>query len=160
VARELLDVPVELGRLPVVPARRDVSVVDIAAECFVEGCIGDGVAAARALQAADGSRHEIATVLVNMAEDDLRHAALAWSVVAWAVRTDFRVVPSLLATTAAWRAETARRPDPPRRRGLGRYGVLDPVAARRIADAVVAEIVVPALHQLVADRTRPPQLLS
>ena len=160
VARDLLDVPVELGRLPVVPARRDVSVLDIAEECFVEGCIGDGVSAARSLQAAEVSRPEIARVLAALAEDDLKHAALAWSIVAWAIRSDPRVVPSLLTTTAAWRSETLQRPDPPRRRGLARFGVLDPVAARRIADAVVAEIVVPALHQLVADRAGIPLLLS
>src|SRR6185436_8861484 len=59
----------------------------IAAAVVREGCIGETLAAAQA-----GAQLELATdpavrsVLARIAEDETRHAELAWRVVAWAIR--------------------------------------------------------------------------
>jgi len=66
----------------------DVTLAKLAVETFTDGCIGETVAAwdAREKTAAcnDATLREIFT---RVADDEERHAALAWQAVAWAVRT-------------------------------------------------------------------------
>jgi hypothetical protein len=53
---------------------------------FIEGCIGETVAAAEANEAAaHATDPTIAAVLAGIAEDEARHAALAWRFIAWAL---------------------------------------------------------------------------
>jgi hypothetical protein len=53
---------------------------------FIEGCIGETVAAAEANEAAaHATDPTIAAVLAGIADDEARHAALAWRFIAWAL---------------------------------------------------------------------------
>jgi hypothetical protein len=64
------------------------SLAEIARTTFVDACVGESVASAvlaeRARQAVDPALREL---LVKMADDEERHAELAWSIVAWALRS-------------------------------------------------------------------------
>jgi hypothetical protein len=56
---------------------------------FLEGCVGESVAAVQAGVAAElSSDPEARQLLRRIAADEARHAELAWSYVAWASRTD------------------------------------------------------------------------
>jgi hypothetical protein len=77
------------------PGALDVSGVALAFDletsvltAFVEGCVGETVAAAEAREAAHfATDPAVATLLAAIAEDEARHAALAWRFVAWALRS-------------------------------------------------------------------------
>lgn len=63
-------------------ARCDLAAV--AREALVEGCLGEGTAAALARRAAARCEDpEVQRCLATVAEDEGRHEALAWSVLAW-----------------------------------------------------------------------------
>jgi len=86
-ARALLDAPVDFGALPI-PVPAEVSLRSVAVEALVEGCIGEGAAAARAHVAASRAVESIAEVWRAVAQDEARHAALAWSTLRWALERD------------------------------------------------------------------------
>lgn len=78
-------------------APRGGGLVALACNTFLEGCVGETIAALAAGRAARGCAHlDIADALAAIAEDETRHAELAWSTVAWAVRTGGRDVVDAL----------------------------------------------------------------
>ncbi|HQY62922.1 MAG: hypothetical protein IPF92_10665 [Myxococcales bacterium] len=61
----------------------------LARETFVDGCIGETLAALAARErSAAAHDHEERRALLTIAEDEERHAALAWAIVAWAAERD------------------------------------------------------------------------
>ena len=77
---------IEPGPLPLV-APRDGGLPRLARDVFVEGCVGETIAALCAARAAAGCADpELAAVLRNIADDEARHAALAWKTLAWTGR--------------------------------------------------------------------------
>ena len=76
----------EPGPLPV-PTLRSPDLMSLACDTFVEGCIGETLAALAALRAA---RHcqipAVREALTGIADDEARHAELAWATLAYAVR--------------------------------------------------------------------------
>jgi len=64
------------------------SLADIARTTFIDACVGESVASA---SLAEDSRQAVDPVLrdllASMAEDEERHAELAWRIVAWALRS-------------------------------------------------------------------------
>jgi hypothetical protein len=149
--RELSAGAVELGRLPVIPARRDVTIADLAMEALLEGCIGEGAAAARALHAADLAEPVIAEVLRTIARDELRHAALSWRVIGWALDRDASIGVALLATlqrSIASHRRATPRPDA----GVAALGVLSGSETSIIGGVIIEEIVLPTLLALLDGR--------
>jgi hypothetical protein len=57
----------------------------LAVEALVDGCIGEGVAAASLAEAAVSAEPAVASVLRAAARDEAEHAELSWDVLAWAV---------------------------------------------------------------------------
>src|SRR5439155_16644581 len=102
------------------------NLVRLAAESWIDGCLGEGAAARRAGRAARLARHDgTRRALVRIERDESRHAELAWDVVRWAVDrggTDAR---------DAIRDLAARMPPPPRVStfGLESHGQLGPRAS-------------------------------
>lgn len=103
-------VPLEPGALPV--SARRIDLLSLAIETYVDGCIGEGAAAAAARLGARRARvREPRTVLRKIARDEAAHARLAWEIVAFCVVRDERVLPALLrlaqsTTTSAPPSET------------------------------------------------------
>ena len=68
------------------PPLRQPSLVQIAVETFEEGCMGETLAVCRAAaQLRDATEPEARRVLQGIVDDESRHAALAWDIVAWAL---------------------------------------------------------------------------
>jgi hypothetical protein len=109
--------------LPVVTPRPVPTLTHLAAESWVDGCLGEGAAAKRAGRAAELARHRGARFAQGRIErDETRHAELAWDVLRWAVH---RGGPD---TRDAVHDLAMRALSPPRVRngGLEAYGQLDP----------------------------------
>lgn len=78
--------PVEAGPLRGVTVRAT-DLGTLVRETFVEGCLGETVAALAATRAATVCRFDtVRADLEQIANDETRHAALAWAIVRWALR--------------------------------------------------------------------------
>jgi hypothetical protein len=117
------------GPLPAV-APRPAELVHLACDTFLEGCVGETIAALAAARAARGCDDPtVAGVLRQIADDEARHAALAWATVAWAferggepVRAAVRALAGRLRADAL----SADAPAPhPSAAALARHGRLD-----------------------------------
>ncbi|MCX5744969.1 MAG: hypothetical protein NT062_20975 [Proteobacteria bacterium] len=123
----------------------DGSIADLALETFVDGCVGETVAALEADRAADGAGDPvIVAALRAIAVDETRHAQLAWAIVAWCVRTDPAIAARLAATLATLPAPAL----PPRSAALVAHGVLDAPALARVHADALREIVAPCVSAL------------
>lgn len=75
----------EPGRLAAVP-QRSADFARFAADTFIEGCVGESLAALVVTRAAAGAEdQELRAALEGIGADEARHAALAWKMVSWAV---------------------------------------------------------------------------
>ncbi len=137
VASRFLGRDVEPGALEL-PAARPCSLVDIARSTLIEGCFGETSAALIASRAAEACVDEgMGEALRSIADDEANHAALAFRIVGWCLKTggfsvaraldeevaklrqrpdaetlDELVVP-LLASMTAMTSTTAARPPAP-----------------------------------------------
>jgi len=118
----------------------------LALETFADGCVGETVAAHQAELAAAAARDpEVAAALAAIAEDEARHGALAWAIVAWCVRQGAVTVAELAALAAVEPVAGAELPDE-----LAVHGVLGARAAERARRVVLRDVVEPCLAALAA----------
>jgi hypothetical protein len=123
------------------------SLEEMAIENAVEGCVRETYGALVALwQASHATDPVVAAAMVPMAEDETRHAELAWEVASWA--------EPLLSPAARSRVDAARtralhdlateacRPLPPALVSFA--GLPPPEAATVLVDGLSAELVVAA----------------
>jgi len=118
---------------------------EIALETFADGCIGETAAAHQAeLASAAACDPAVAAALARIAEDEARHGALAWSIVAWCVREG--------AVTIAELTDLARETSmvAPFNEDLAVHGVLGDRAAADARVAVLRDVVTPCLRALAA----------
>lgn len=129
---------VEPGRLAVVP-QRSADFCRFAADTFIEGCVGETIAALVVTRAAAGTEDgALRAALDEIAADEARHAALAWRMVSWAVEEGgAKVVAAVLDAAARLRHVRSStepgdsKPEPAGIRLLGRLPVMDLAQARR-----------------------------
>ena len=70
---------------------------ELAIETFVDGCVGETIAALEAACEAEIEQDPaVAEVLAKIAEDETRHAQLAWQIVAWCVKQDRSILADLV----------------------------------------------------------------
>ncbi len=146
------------GPLPAVQPR-SLDVVGVAVSTFVEGCVGETIAALMATRAA--RRCEDATVrgaLERIADDETRHAELAWSTVAWALGEAGRAGRGLELGAALRSAAQTLRGAGAAGDGaatldaslLAAHGRLAPEALAEVRDDAWREIIGPMLATLLA----------
>lgn len=136
------------------------SLVDAIAAAVAEGCIGETLAAAvvgeQARLCTDAS---LAKELERIAEDELRHAELAWRFVAWAVKQR----GASAAAKAAFEVALARAVETPAELGLHAEqlhgaGRITTHEWRRVVDHTMATVIRPAAATLLgheAPQTQP-----
>ncbi len=142
---------VEPGRLASVPQRSD-DFARFAADTFIEGCVGESVAALVVTRAAAGAEDAaLRQALEGIAADEARHAALAWKMVSWAIEQGG--TPVLAAVhEAAERLrpgaleESSTGPEPDGIGRLGRLGARELAVARRDAWAGIVDPTLKALR--------------
>lgn len=128
----------------------------IVTESVMEGCIGETVATVQAIEALHRATDPaVREVLRQTAEDEARHAELAWRFLAWAVETGGE-----RARAAAIRAFAGFHPPSPSAEDLegvdldhfARHGRQVAAEARAIAERTLREIVDPCFCALLARR--------
>ncbi|MCH9684614.1 MAG: ferritin-like domain-containing protein [Deltaproteobacteria bacterium] len=128
----------------------------VARTTFVEGCVGETVAALVAKRAASACTDPVVTaVLETIADDEARHAALAWKVVQWLLRDDDGTIAAELKTV--WEAVVVggnEITDGDGRVALAEYGRLGARATRVAAQQAHVQIVGPMLDALIQQSSR------
>src|SRR5690606_30236649 len=105
---------------------------------------------------------QVRSVLAGIAQDEARHAELAWRFLQWALQKagpdlGERLLAALECEQAS--AERARPPDEPFVRDLETYGVLPARRCAALRRAALREVVRPCLERLLSEpvrRTLPP----
>jgi hypothetical protein len=148
------DAPLEPARFDQVAGLATTStMVELALETFIDGCIEETTAAVDAsLAASSAGDPMVAGALRSIADDETRHAELAWAIVAWCVRIEPAIADSLNAALATQLAA----PSPiARAHPLGRYGVRSASESAATRARVLREVVAPCLAALIsANRSR------
>ena len=119
-------------------------------DTFREGCINETIAAAQAAAARDlATDPQVRKALERIAEDEQRHAALAWRTLRWALERDPQL-RGLVAEGLVWRAP-ASRPDPEGADPalLRAHGLLDATQLAQVARITWREIIEPAARALL-----------
>jgi hypothetical protein len=119
----------------------------------IEGCVGETVAALEARELArQVSDPVLAAVLATIAEDEARHAALAWRFVQWALTREGTrvrsVVDRILLALAPEADEHVACVD-----DRARYGLLGKEATQAIRARALRDVVLPCAQVLLAART-------
>jgi hypothetical protein len=134
------------------PAPREAGLAALACATFVEGCVGETIAALVAERAlASASDPTVRATLRVIARDEARHAALAWRTVAWAIdRGGDDVVAALREVASAPRPNAAIAA----RRGTWwhAHGRLDPDQLRAATEDAWSDAIAPLLATLLDRR--------
>jgi hypothetical protein len=142
------------GALPIGGALDgEISLALLARSTFVEGAVGETVAAlVAAAQARAAAQPRLASALERIAEDESRHAAFAWRVVRWALRAGGREVEQALrAAFTELGAEPATATATEETGALRAFGRLDPGEIARIREEALREVVAPCLAALLGE---------
>jgi hypothetical protein len=126
-------------------AATDGDLRSLALETFTDGCIGETAAAYHAeLAAAAACDPEVAQALAQIAEDEARHGALAWAIVAWCVREGAVSIAELTQLASSVPSVVEANED------LLEHGILGDRAAATARADVVRDVVLPCLQSLAA----------
>ncbi|PRQ02655.1 ferritin-like domain-containing protein [Enhygromyxa salina] len=137
-------------------ARPDPSLTDTLLACVREGCIGETLAA---LELGTVAQHcddpELAAALQAIADDEARHAALAWRFVQWGLRREPGFAASLMALldSVELRLEASGRIevlDASERALLRATGCLPADERRRVKREGLRDLVLPCARALLA----------
>ena len=128
------------------------SLEEIVLGTFLEGCVGETIAALEAAEALACAEHSLVReALAHVALDEARHAELAWSFLAWAIqRAGARLLPALRAA-----CETARHCNETHEvagERLRPFGVLSAADRARVRHDAWALVIEPCLAALVTGR--------
>jgi hypothetical protein len=137
------------------PPPRPAGLARVAADTFAEGCVGETIAALAAQRAARGVvEPAVKEALAKLADDEARHAALAWSTVGWALEQGGAEVAQQLrdmAKTLRPSPTQARPAEDPHTAALAAHGRLDARAHALASEQAWTEIIEPMLEQLLAE---------
>jgi hypothetical protein len=145
IARRLGGRDLRLGPVPEAEPR-DGSRLELLSRTFTEGCVAETTATVVALRSASKACHaKIRATLERIADDEARHAALAWATIGWGMT---RLTASERARFVAW----AHRQRPPTARhghdALAAWGRIDARTEAAIADDVWTGCIAPLLDTL------------
>lgn len=130
----------------------DASLEDIACALFLEGCVGETIAALTAGRAAKQARCAgTRKVLQTIAEDEAQHAALAWQTLAYLFARGQEPVVEAVAQLAERLADelSSTTPEAPNTSGYEAFGRLGSTARVQARNAAWQQIITPQLQELV-----------
>ncbi|HTJ83546.1 MAG TPA: ferritin-like domain-containing protein [Polyangiaceae bacterium] len=129
---------------------------EVARATVIEGCIGESIAALVAQLERDAAAEPVVRrALERIAEDEARHAQLAWRTVAWLLRSHGAAVRE--AVTRAFiegtrcQLEVASDDRLPAQLGR-RFGRLPPRELRSVAARCLRDVIAPAAQTLLGER--------
>jgi hypothetical protein len=144
------DAPLEPARFDDVARMKTTgSLAALARETFVDGCIDETAAAVDASLAATTAHDPVvADALRAIAEDEGRHAELAWAIVAWCVRTEPAIADDLRAVLTEQLAEQGALAVTSHE--LAGHGIRSASESARTRANVLREVVEPCFGALLA----------
>lgn len=154
IASEYAGRPLDLGPLDIAGALNEPATLESAAiATVIEGCVGETLAAIEvAASAASAGRASVHQALSAIAEDETRHAELAWAFVRWAVG---RGGPSLRRSVATAFSQAFDRVlrDAAERDAWGApdHGLLPGPEVTQLQRRAIAEVLRPAAAALLSD---------
>lgn len=158
-ASELAGVALEFGPLDTRGAgRASERFEDTVLACVREGCIGETLAAVELAAAALACDDvELAASLRAIADDELRHAALAWRFVAWALDREPGLAPAIAAVfdSLALPDSTPERFDSADRERLLAHGCLPADQRRRVQNDGIRALLRPCAAAWLGRMERP-----
>lgn len=144
--------PIGPGPLAVGGVVLDLSLRAIAHNVFLEGCIGETVAAVEAAwTAGKAASPALAQALATIAADERAHADLAWKFVAWAVAQAPDLATEL--RDLAERAVQAGRPTEPGSLADGwvaAHGLIPDAVSRNLRVEALEQLVLPCVNAMAA----------
>jgi hypothetical protein len=133
-----------------VPRLRPSSLVEFAVAVLLDACLPETVGAVIATQSARGaSDGALRAALSRIAEDETRHAELAFRSLAWAVRKGGIVVAHAIERALS----AAQLPAPSRATAHPTHGVLGEAQERRLIAMAAADLVHPCVEALLASES-------
>jgi hypothetical protein len=141
--------PVGVGLFEMSGALDGADVTSIVLETVREGCIAETIAATQAAVARDACTDPaIRAVLDRVAEDEARHAALAWRVVRWAVDShpELREVVASVFSEGLELTPVAFEPMADTLRG---YGALSEAQMQDVAQVVFQDVILPCAREML-----------
>jgi hypothetical protein len=116
---------------PRVPLAGRAGLVRLATESWLDGCLGEGMAAERARRASQQATDAGARIAQRLiARDEARHADLAWSVLRWTMRVDADAVRDAVNTLRNAEIDTVEG----HHRGIAQYGCLGTSEISEVAE--------------------------
>jgi hypothetical protein len=154
--------PVGPGALPVSGALADLRPEAILATTILEGCIGETVAAVEAAEALERARDPaVCDVLAKIADDERRHAELAWRYVRWATSRDDELralAATLFASAVAEAVPSTRAPEAVELEDdLLPFGIVSERFRQEIRARVLLEVISPCANALLAPPSHGPR---
>ncbi|MDI1450383.1 ferritin-like domain-containing protein [Polyangium sp. 6x1] len=136
-------------KLPEATARLATDVVSFVESLVEEGCVGETLGAAEGQEVARSVKDEgLGAALAQIAEDEARHAALAWKTLQWALDA-FGPEARDAAARAFERARAMHEKDPPAGPVENEeFGVLGSRTLGALRRSALREVVAPCLRQL------------
>jgi len=128
------------------------TLVSVAREAFLDGCVGEAVAALDAFVTAEGTTSaSIRDVLLEIANDESAHAALAFRVVAWAANAGGPPVWAAIWDLLSEVEQELQAPEPEASPAseLEAYGVLSVHRRGEVRRRALREVVVPCARALL-----------
>jgi hypothetical protein len=161
IASAFADTPIGLGALNIEGALSHAGDVNaILVDTIREACVNETISAAQCQAAAEvATDPHIKDALTKIAEDEQRHAALAWSTVRWILDTHPEL-KSLAQTTfedamsTPWSTSLMNTGD------LNPWGVLSSAAEQAIANRVMRRVVRPCVNALLGQNQSQPVTMS
>lgn len=150
------------------PPVREADIVRLALDTFVEGCVGETIATLIATRAqrscVDAS---VMLVLEQIADDESRHAALAWRTITWLLdgagerRSELEQALAEQATGMFEAAQVSELPArDPAARELAALGRLDPRAEQLARRDAWAELILPTLDACMGRTASQPRIFA
>ena len=122
---------------------------DIARRAVIEGCVGETLAAALAAEQHRQARDPVVREVLQMiANDEARHAELAWRSVAWLIARGGE--PVRRAVREAFDQSLAHRSEPSPRPSIEAHGLLAPMTEQAVVRATLDGIIAPLSAELTA----------
>jgi hypothetical protein len=122
----------------------------LAASAVAEGCVGETLAAIQAAeQHARAIDPAVRAALATIADDEARHAELAWQSVAWSIARGGESVRRAVRTAFAEAVAGVRAAEPQSTRGLEAHGRLDADTQRQLLARALDDVVLPCAQALL-----------
>lgn len=157
VASEYAGAPLGPGPLDVERSLGGTSLVEIVELVVREGCIGETVAALEAREAAEHAADpRLAELLRGVADDELRHAELAWRFVSWALEQAPHEVRPVLARELGLRASCGAQMPAPSAPELEllRHGIPPEALRQELRSVAFRDVIAPCAAALLARPAR------